>query len=416
MRSDYPPDSKTVKGAGTVEEKDGKTRRLVLGFDAGCMTCSRLAERIEDRVGDRIEVRSLNDPFMARWREQALGKDAPWVPTLVEVEGDAIRAWTGVRMGARLSRVLGPVATWRMMQVLGEANADHELADSTAVNAISGLTRGQFLKGVGGAAVAVSILGGTGKLPAPAEAAVSVRVEEIVGSELVGIARRVAERKDVRNVMDAGWREKVRGGSVIDAGGADMEVRAIDFGEGRVSFANGEFAVSGDLAVLKAARHELPHGNSVMAVSYAMPERNRLLVYYEYEKPVFLPKDQAKTKTEALLYRQEGDELVLERASSNRHSQVLLHEEGTSSTLASRSTSCRSDRHCNNPCDIVYGYSRCHRLKSIRCVVRQCRLCAIACFGGYLLCAACALVVCATGVIRECCSGGYGCKRCGWCH
>jgi hypothetical protein len=399
-----------------VEEKDGTTRRLVLGFDAGCMTCSELARRIEERVGNKLEILSLNDPFMARWREQALGKDAPWVPTLVEVEGDAIRAWTGVRMGARLSRALGPLATWRVMQVLGEANDELELVDSVAARAASGLTRGQFLKGVGGAAVAISILGGTGKLPASAEAAVSVGVEEIVGGELVGIARRVAERKDVRNVMDAVWREKVRGGSVIDAGGADMEIKAIDFGEGRVSFVNGEFAVSGDLAVLKAARHELPHGNSLMALSYAMPERNRILVYYEYDKPVFLPKDQAKTRTEALLYRQEGDELVLERASSNRHSQVLLQEEGTSSTLATRSVSCRGDRHCNNPCDIVYGYSRCHRLKSIRCVVRQCRLCALACLGGYLLCAACALVVCATGVIRECCSGGYGCKRCGWCH
>ena len=399
-----------------MEEKDGKTRRLVLGFDAGCMTCSGLAERIEDRVGDRIEVRSLNDPAMDHWRREAFGEDAPWAPTLVEVERGRVRAWTGARMAARLSRVLGPVATWRMMQVLGEANADLELTDSTAVNALSGLTRGQFLKGVGGAAVAVSILGGTGKLPAPAEAAVSVRVEEIVGSELVSVARRVAERKDVRNVMDAAWQEQVRGGSVLDAGGADAEVQAIDFGEGRVSFANGEFAVSGDLAVLKAARHELPHGNSLMAVSYAMPESNRLLVYYEYEKPVFLPKDQAKTKTEALLYRQEGDELVLERASSNRHSQVLLQEEGTSSQLASRSASCRPDRRCNGPCDIVYGYSRCHRLKSIRCVARQCRLCAITCLGGYLLCAACALVICATGVIRECCSGGYGCKRCGWCH
>jgi hypothetical protein len=399
-----------------VEEKDGTTRRLVLGFDAGCMTCSELARRIEERVGNKLEVLSLNDPFMARWREQALGKDAPWVPTLVEVEGDAIRAWTGVRMGARLSRALGPLATWRVMQVLGEANDELELVDSVAARAASGLTRGQFLKGVGGAAVAISILGGTGKLPASAEATVSVGVEEIVGGELVGIARRVAERKDVRNVMDAVWREKVRGGSVIDAGGADMEIKAIDFGEGRVSFAHGQFAVSGDLAVLKAARHELPHGNSLMALSYAMPERNRILVYYEYDKPVFLPKDQAKTRTEALLYRQEGDELVLERASSNRHSQVLLQEEGTSSTLATRSVSCRGDRHCNNPCDIVYGYSRCHRLKSIRCVVRQCRLCALACLGGYLLCAACALVVCATGVIRECCSGGYGCKRCGWCH
>jgi len=397
-------------------QQDGKTRRLVLGFDAGCMTCSELARRIEERVENKIEVLSLNDPRMEHWREQALGKDAPWAPTLVEIDGDVVSAWTGLRMGARLSRALGPLATWRVMQVLGEANADLQLADSVAVRATSGLTRGQFLKGVGGAAVAVSILGGTGKLPSPAEAAVSMRIEEIVGSELISVARKVAERKDVMNVTDTAWREKVRNGGVLDAGGADVEVQAIDFGEGRVSFANGEFAVSGDLAVLKAAKHELPHGNSVLAVSYAMPERNRLLVYYEYEKPVFLPKDQAKTKTEALLYRQEGDELVLESASSNRQSQILLQEEGTSSPLASGRASCLPDRHCNGPCDTVYGYSRCHRLKSIRCVARQCRLCAITCFGGYLLCAACALVICATGVIRECCSGGYGCKRCGWCH
>jgi hypothetical protein len=399
-----------------MEQTGDAGRRLVLGFDAGCMTCSGLAKRIEDRVGDRIEVRSLNDPVMDHWRREAFGENAPWSPTLVEVEHGEVRAWTGIRMGARLSRVLGPVATWRMMQVLGEANADLELADSSAVNAFSGLTRGQFLKGVGGAAVAVSILGGTGKLPAPAEAADSLKIEEISGDELVGIARKVAERKDVRNVMDVAWREKVRGGSVLDAGGADTEVRAIDFGGGRVSFADNEFSVSGDLAVLRAARHELPHENGLLAVTYAMPERDRILVYYEYDKPVFLPKDQAKTKTEALLYRQEGEELVLEGASSNRHPQVLLQEEGTSSTLATTRASCLPDRRCDGPCDIVYGYSRCHRLKSIRCIVRQCRICAIACLGGYLLCAACALAVCARGVILECCSGGYGCKRCGWCH
>ena len=399
-----------------MEQTKNERRRLVLGFDAGCMTCSGLAERIEDRVGDRIEVRSLNDPVMDHWRREAFGENAPWAPTLVEVEHGKVRAWTGARMAVRLSRILGPVATWRMMQVLGEANAHLKLADSTAVNAISGLSRGQFLKGVGGAAVAASILGGTGKLPSPAEAAVSARVEEVVGSELISVARRVAERKDVLNVMDAAWREKVRGGGAIVAGGADTKVQAIDFGEGRVSFANGELAVSGDLAVLKAAKHELPRGNSVMAVSYAMPERNRLLVYYEYEKPVFLPKDQAKTKTEALLYRQEGEELVLERASSNRHSHVLLQEEGTSSPLASSSASCLPDRNCNNPCDTVYGYSRCHRLKSIGCVTYQCRACAITCLGGYLLCAACALVLCTVGVVRDCCSGGYGCKKCGWCH
>ena len=399
-----------------MEQTKNERRRLVLGFDAGCMTCSGLAERIEDRVGDRIEVRSLNDPVMDHWRREAFGEDAPWAPTLVEVEQGRVRAWTGIRMGARLSRILGPVATWRMMQVLGEANADLELTDSSAVNAFSGLTRGQFLKGVGGAVVAVSILGGTGKLPAPAEAAASLKIEEISGGGLVGIAREVAGRKDVRNVMDVVWREKVRGGDVLEASKAGTEVRAIDFGGGRVSLAGEELSVSGDLAVLKAARHELAHGNSLLAVTYAMPERDRILVYYEYDKPVFLPKDQAKTRTEALLYRQEGDELVLERASSNRHAQVLLQEEGASPTPDTRSTSCRGDRHCNGPCDIVYGYSRCHRLKSTRCVVRQCRICAVACLGGPLLCAGCALAVCTLRVILECCGGGYGCKRCGWCH
>jgi hypothetical protein len=399
-----------------VAVKDGRTRRLVLGFDAGCMTCSELARRIEEKVGNKIEVLSLNDPLMEHWREEALGEAAPWAPTLVEIEGGSIRAWTGVRLGARLSLALGPLATWRVMQVLGEANADLELADSVAVRAASGLTRGQFLKGVGGAAVAISVLGGAGKLAAPASAASPERVVEITGNALVGVARRMANRKDIMNVTDIGWRDRVRGGPVIGAGRAGTEVQAIDFGGGRVSFADGEFDFSGDVTFIKAARHELQHGNSMTAVSYAMPKSGRLLVYYEYEKPVVLPKDQAETRTEALLYRQEGEELVLEKASSNRRSQVLLQEEGTSPTLATTRASCRGDRRCNGPCDIVYGYSRCHRLKSIRCVVRQCRLCTVACLGGYLLCAACALVVCARGVIRECCSGGYGCKRCGWCH
>lgn len=44
-----------------MERTRDERRRLVLGFDAGCMTCSGLAEKIQDRVGDRIEVRSLND-------------------------------------------------------------------------------------------------------------------------------------------------------------------------------------------------------------------------------------------------------------------------------------------------------------------------------------------------------------------
>lgn len=71
-------------------------RKLVLGFDGGCATCSDLAERISQRVGDKLEVRSLHHPQVEHWRERAFGKDAPWTPTLFEVGGvGEVRAWTG---------------------------------------------------------------------------------------------------------------------------------------------------------------------------------------------------------------------------------------------------------------------------------------------------------------------------------
>ncbi|MDQ3362739.1 MAG: hypothetical protein M3534_13970 [Actinomycetota bacterium] len=391
--------------------RNGDGRRLVLGFDAGCVTCSELARGIEERVGDKVEIRSLYDPQMEHWREQALGKDAAWAPTLVELNGGPVRAWTGVRMGARLSRVLGPVATWRVMQELGEANTDLELADSAAVRAVSGLSRGQFLKGVGGAAVALSILSGTGNLAAPAGAA-SVRYEEISGKELLKVARAVVSRRDVANVTGQAWRDRVRSGGAIDAeiGKAERErtvIEAIDLGDGRISSEGGKPAFSGDLAVVKAARHSLSDGNSVLAISFAMPKKNRLVVYHEYEKPTFLPKDQVKTKAEALVYEVEGESLVLKKASSNGGLQVMQQ--------AGARLSCGNDKYCNHACDIAYGYSPCIRVRGIGCIAYQCRACAITCWGGLLLCGACAVVICSWGVIRECCRGGYGCKRCGLC-
>ena len=402
-----------------TDTRNGGARRLVLGFDAGCGTCSDLARRIEERVGDRIEVLSLNDPMMDHWRREAFGSPAPWTPTLVELDGGKPRAYTGVRMGARLGRVLGPLASWRVMQVLGEANADLGLADGAAARAASVLSRGQFLKGVGGAAVTLSVLSGTGKLPAPAAAASSVEHEELTGTALMETVRRATRRADVVNLMGKGWRDKVSRGRRIKAEISDtrkdrrMVLEAIDLGGGRISSTDGKPVFFGELAVVKGARHVLSDGNGMVAVSFVLPDSDRLLAYFEYEKPTFLPKDQVKTRSEALLFKQEGEGLVLEEASSNGHRQILLDEANASS---SRGRFCLPDRKCSNPCDIAYGYSSCKYLKSIGCVAYQCRACAITCWGGYLLCGACAIVICTVAIIRECCRGGYGCKRCGWCH
>ena len=388
-------------------------RRLVLGFDAECLTCSELAKRIEERVEGSLEVLSLNDPLMEHWRKDVFGEAAPWAPTLVEVSGGSVEAWTGARMAVRLGRALGPLATWRIMQVLGEANVDLRLTDSAAAKAVSGLTRGQFLKGVGGAAVAISILGGTGKLDSPATAATSVRYEELFGEELIKVARAVTTRKDVVNVTSETWRKMIRSGSVIHSEIADNEtnssvvIEAISLDDGLISSANGRPVFSGDLVVVKAARHVLSDGNRMLAVSFAVPKYDQLVAYHEYEKPTFLPKDPVKTKAEALLYKVAGDSAVLKKASSNNRLQIL-QQSGTR-------LYCGNDRHCDHACDIAYGYSPCIRVRSMGCIAYQCRACAISCWGGPLLCAACALVICSWGVIHECCIKGYGCKRCGLC-
>ncbi len=150
---------------GLVKANPGGGRRLMLGFDAECATCSDLAKRIEEAVGDKLEVRSLHDRQMQHWRKQALGENAPWVPTLVEVGEGKAKAWTGMQMGARLSRVLGLVTTWRVMKTLGDAKANVRPVDPAGARVGSTLARSQFLKRVGGAALALGIFSGTA-LPA----------------------------------------------------------------------------------------------------------------------------------------------------------------------------------------------------------------------------------------------------------
>ncbi len=161
-------------------------KQLVLGFDAGCFTCSDLAARIEDRVGDRLAVRNLNDPEVQGWRKEALGEDAKWAPTLFHIEDDRIQAWAGWRMGWALSRAIGFAATWQVMQALGEVGAAPRIEESAVVeklpekaaDAVVGMTRGRFLKGVGGAAVAASVMSGNALLPSAAEAATSTGTRE----------------------------------------------------------------------------------------------------------------------------------------------------------------------------------------------------------------------------------------------
>lgn len=171
---------------GLVRRRDevAEAKRLVLAFDAGCMTCSDLARRIEERVGGKLRTRSLWDPQVQEWRKRTLGDEAPWAPTLIQVGGGKVKAWTGWKMGINLSRLLGPVSTWRVMRTLGEAGELPKLVASPGSNAVAvDFTRGQFLKGVGGGALAMSLLSGGGALfPSVAQAQTfdPARIRQIV--------------------------------------------------------------------------------------------------------------------------------------------------------------------------------------------------------------------------------------------
>ncbi len=140
--------------------RSGDGRRLVLGFDAGCMTCGGLASSIEEAVGDKLEVRSLSDPAMEHWRREVFGEDAPWAPTMVEVSGSNARAWTGWRMAAHMARILGTATTWRVMQVLDELDAVPVPETGVAAKLAGRFSRAGVLKGVGVALIATSILSG----------------------------------------------------------------------------------------------------------------------------------------------------------------------------------------------------------------------------------------------------------------
>lgn len=247
-----------------VGEQTPVTRKLVLGFDAGCGTCSDLAGRVQERVGDKLSVENLNDPKLMSWREEALGKDAKWAPTLFEVDGEKVeRAWTGWKMGWALSRKLGPATTWQVMQALGEVGAASRIEGSSiveklpekAAEAVVGMSRGQFLKGLGGAALAMSILSSS-VLPTTAEAASTspydvVRGTPIKGRTLTRLARRRARNRDVRNVS----------GLALSSTSKVDKIKKHGF------------------------REQLRNGTSVTTVMYVI-SKQRLIMHSQYSNPV----------------------------------------------------------------------------------------------------------------------------------
>jgi hypothetical protein len=346
----------------TVGEGAFGARKLILGFDAGCFACSDLAKRIKEQVGDKLEIHSLREPQVEHWRKEAFGEGAPWAPTLFEIQGTKVKAWTSWKMGIHLSRFLGPVDTWRVMQTLGEVGADTE--GSLASGSFASLTRGQFLKGVGGAMVAMSVLSSTDVLSGRASAEGWVHPLERVRFESREQLRGEAKRKALRAAL----------------GSQDVQNVWSD----RSSSPSGVYAV----------RHTLEGGNSLTAVSWSATE-GKVVVYYVAARPIGNYRSQAM-----LLTAVPGKEVVKAAESVNGEQRTLVVSTSTSQAQGVRLARCGCCRW---------------RWGCVATVASSCVGCAATCATCVATpakwvcgaCLSCALVGCPLG-IRRCCR-----RRCG---
>ncbi|MFD5074287.1 bacteriocin fulvocin C-related protein [Streptomyces sp. NPDC058371] len=144
---------------------DNSRVRWMLAFDSSCGACRTISSIVFGACDGKLEVVPLGRQDVRDWRERALGRDAPWAPTLLAVrraeggrsKGDdaRVKAWTGAGIALPLARRLGPRSTLAVLRALGQARAEGAKA-STGGRALMG--RAQFLRLGGGVAVAAAVL------------------------------------------------------------------------------------------------------------------------------------------------------------------------------------------------------------------------------------------------------------------
>jgi len=86
-------------------------------YDGGCEACAALARAVEALSEGRLGVRSLRDPEVQGWLDQAR-PGWRWEPMLMEVTGEGVQIFAGWEMRVRLVQVLGPVRAWRVARAV----------------------------------------------------------------------------------------------------------------------------------------------------------------------------------------------------------------------------------------------------------------------------------------------------------
>ncbi|WP_157874497.1 bacteriocin fulvocin C-related protein [Streptomyces sp. AcH 505] len=117
----------------------------VLAFDADCRFCEEVVDRVRASVDGMLTTAGLTEPRIRGLRARALGEGAPWAPTLLAVNGNQVRAWTGTALSLRLARLLGPADSLRVVRALRQLDVLRPPSRRGILKAVPGLALGTFL-------------------------------------------------------------------------------------------------------------------------------------------------------------------------------------------------------------------------------------------------------------------------------
>ena len=129
-------------------------------FNPGCTLCTQVTQAVEREADGWLSGRSLHDPQMQMLLKKAR-PNARWEPTLLEVNGEQVRAFTGVALELQLALGLGPQRCWQILRLIDQAALSRNNAESA---------RRTFLKGAAGVLAGVAI----GGVPSLGQAAPSI--------------------------------------------------------------------------------------------------------------------------------------------------------------------------------------------------------------------------------------------------
>jgi hypothetical protein len=185
----------------------------LLAFDPGCRTCGDVIGRVKEQVEERLTLAGLAEPRIAELRRRALGERPRFAPTLIAVDGDRVRAWTGPRLSVRLARLLGPARSVAVLRALNRADVVVNGSRRGLLKAVPLAALGAFVVSGGLAAPAMAAPGRRRMTTAEVEAAVD-RLQPLPSAYAEVTAQPMAVRRAVYARLTptqqaALWREQL---------------------------------------------------------------------------------------------------------------------------------------------------------------------------------------------------------------